>query len=291
MRSFISVGRLPLSLSFFMICIILSATGAMETLSAQKAGEESFLQKALIERYILDELKDIRRGQDRLKTEMVERVSQARLDAADRAIRYTADTVNIIFFIITAAATILVIMGWSSFRQIRKQMEATVNVKITHLTREYESRLKEVEDKLKVRTEQIISAQEEIGQANQVHALWMRAALETSLQEKIKLYDAILEINSQDVEAITYKADVTLEMGEIEWALHLANKAVELDQTYGLAYWQRACANAELGYKDEAISDIATAVEHSPSLKSDINAEVSFKHLKDSPEFQALLQE
>ena len=72
---------------------------------------EKPLYKPFIERYILDELRQLRRDFQGLEAEISQRVAAARLDASDRAIRYTADTTNNIFFIITAAASILVLLG------------------------------------------------------------------------------------------------------------------------------------------------------------------------------------
>lgn len=53
--------------------------------------------KPFIERYILDELKQLRNDQQLLRVELTEKIAHLRLDASDRAIRYTADTTNNIF--------------------------------------------------------------------------------------------------------------------------------------------------------------------------------------------------
>ena len=216
---------------------------------------EKPLYKPLIERYILDELKLLRQDQLILKADVTEKVANARLDASDRVIRYTADTTNIIFYIITAAASILVFLGWKSLQDIKANIESITSEKLSGLTKEYEERLNELENKLKIRTDQIISTQEEVSNSNLIHSLWMRAGLEKSDQEKINVYDHILEIKPDDTEALSYKADVLLDLGEIKWALSLSNQAIEHDGTYALAYWQRACAHAMLEQKSEALSD------------------------------------
>ena len=251
----------------------------------------ALLKRPLMERYILDELKDLRQDQQKLRGEMTEKMASNRLNAADRAISYATDTVNNIFFIITATGTLLVLMGWKSFADIRKRVEVLITERVAQVTKDYEYRLEQVEKKLKDRSEQILIAQEEIGQANQIHALWMRTGLATTPQEKIKLYDAILELNSEDVEAMTHKADTVLDMDEIEWALNLCNKAIEMDENYGYAYWQRACAYAHLNFIDEAINDLKTSIEKSPALKTEISSEVAFQSLKDHPDYEDLILE
>lgn len=247
------------------------------------------LYKPFIERYILDELKLLRQDQQHLRAELTEKVTIARLDASDRAIRYTADTTNNIFYIITAAASILVLLGWKSLRDVKDNIESVTSSKIAELTQKYEERLSEVEAKIKNRSDQIIAAQEEISNTNLIHSLWMRAGLEKSELEKIKLYDQILEINSEDVEAITYKADALLDIEETKWALSLADQAIDLDNEYALAYWQRACARAELGYSNDAIEDILKAISLSDSLKEELSSEKYFDKLKENEEFASLI--
>lgn len=247
------------------------------------------LYKPFIERYILDELKALRQDHQKLQAELAEKIAEARLDASDRAIRYTADTTNNIFYIITAVATILVLMGWKSLTDIKQNVEAITTQKLIALTAEYEARLAEIEKKMKLRSEQIIANQEEISNTNQIHSLWMRAGLEKGEQDKIAIYDQILEISPDDVEALTYKADSLLELDEVKWSLSLSDRAIEHDLNYSLAYWQRACAKAKLGHEDEAIDDLKIAIDLSETLKEEIANERHFENLRGNPRLTTLL--
>ena len=143
------------------------------------------LYKPFIERYILDELKQLRKDQSTLRVEVTEKVADAKLDSSDRVIRYTADTTNIIFYIITAAASVLVFLGWKSLSDIKDNIESITSEKLSTLSKEYENRLNEIESKLKNRSAQIIATQEEVSNSNLIHSLWMRAGLEKSDQEKM----------------------------------------------------------------------------------------------------------
>lgn len=249
------------------------------------------LYKPFIERYILDEIKQLRQDQLILRVEVADKVANAKLDSSDRVIRYTADTTNIIFYIITAAASILVFLGWKSLRDIKDNIESITSEKLSILTKKYENRLNELEDKLKSRSEQIIATQEEVSNSNLRHSLWMRAGLEKSDQEKINIYNQILEINPNDTEALTYKADVLLDLGEVKWALSLSNQAIEHDGVYALAYWQRACAKAMLEQESDALEDIKMAIKLTESLKDEMINEVYFEKLKCNHEFLALIKE
>jgi tetratricopeptide (TPR) repeat protein len=267
---------------------------SISTLPAQKNDSLEFTEpmfKPFIERYVLDELKNLRTEQQKLREDVAEKVAQAKLESSDRAITYTTDTVNNIFYIITATASILVLMGWTSLRDINKRVKLMVDEKVKKLTDDYEGRLSDLEETLKTRSEQLIKTQEEVVKSNNIRAIWMRAALEPSVKEKISLYDEILEINPDNVEAITYKADAVLELGEDEWALNLANKAIEHDDDYGYAFWQKACAEAELGMISDAVEDLKLALKKTPSLKAQIKEEESFKHLIEDEDYKKLLKE
>lgn len=247
------------------------------------------LYKPLIERYILDELKQLRQDHQTLRVEVAEKVTAAKLESSDRAIRYTADTTNNIFYIITAAASILVLIGWKSLNDIRDNVRSTTEKRVEELTAVYEDRLNALEAALKERSDQIVAAQQDISDNTLIHSLWMRAGLEKNEQEKLKIYDQILEIKPDDVEALTYKADTLLDINEDSWALSLVEKALEIDSEYAMAYWQKACAEAKLDLFGEALADIHKALELSAAMKEKLSSESNFEKLKHHREFMDLI--
>ncbi|ERP31956.1 tetratricopeptide repeat protein [Chitinivibrio alkaliphilus] len=278
-----------MSVCFFVYCIAADEPYDTARVPEGYVKVEEPLFKPFIERYILDEIRDMRNDQERFKAEVSHQVAQARIEATDRSVRYTTDTVNNIFFIITAAGSLLVIVGWRSLSDIKEKVEGIVESKIAGITDTYQERLNILEAKAQKRADQIIDAQEEISRTNTIHSLWMRANLDTNLQNKIAILDKILEFNPNDIEATTHKADAVLELGESEWALNLSNTAIKKDGNYGYAYWQRGCAYAELGDKEHALADIKTALEKSPDLRTELLNEQSFTLLRDEEEFQDLV--
>lgn len=251
--------------------------------------QNEIAEKPLLERYIFDELKSLRIDYQEMKTDVAEKIAQNKIQNNDRIIEYTTHTLNNIFYIVTIAASLLVLLGWRSIGDMKNSVNAEINKKIDHITQKYEERLTEMETKIKSRSEEIIANQEEISNTNVVHSLWMRAGLEKSNREKIKIYDQILDIKNNDVEALTYKADTLLDMDKTALALELSNKAIELDNNYSLAYWQRACANAELERYSEAIEDIRRAIAISNPLFDKINDEEHFAKLQNFDEFKKLI--
>src|SRR5690606_31855554 len=92
------------------------------------------LFKPLIERYILDEIKSLRQENQSLKAEVTKQVAEAKVESSDRAINYTTSTINNIFYIITAAASLLVLLGWRSLNDIKKSLKIDMAKKIQTLT-------------------------------------------------------------------------------------------------------------------------------------------------------------
>ena len=273
--------------SFFLLFFLFFHT-ALNAETPQVKGVHEAVQRPLIERYIIDELKDLRLENMKLRNELEKRVSRAEVEQTDRAARYMTDTIGNVFYLIAAATSILIFAGWNSLRDIRRKTEETVESRLDKITQKYNSELQSLQETLTLQSKKILDNQNKIYNTQYIHSLWMRSNLETNPQSKIDLYDEILKVNSNDAEVYAYKADAVLDMDEYEWALKLSDKAIAIDPEYGYAYWQRSCANAVLGNKREAIEDLETAIEKAPHLREEIDTEELFANLKENEAFEKL---
>lgn len=274
----------------FLVIIFLSLPAYLFAITpTEEVVLEKPLYKPFIERYILDEIKSLRKENLIIRAEVTEKISEAKLASVDRAVNYTTSTINNIFYIITAAASLLVILGWRSMSDIKKSLKRDMAKKVHTLTTDYESRLAQIEVKMKERSKVIIETQQDITNTNSIHSLWMRAGLEKSEEDKIIIYDEILSLKEDDIEAMTYKADALLEIGEVRWALNLSSIAIEYDDSYSLAYWQRACAYAKLDKQAEALKDIEKALKLSETLQDELLKEKHFENLHANASFKLLI--
>jgi len=278
-----------LSSKFFALLLIFFFSSVLFASQKNPVEVKQLLEKPLIERYILDELKDLRIENMKLRNEVERRISKNEVQQTDRAARYMTDTIGNIFYLIAAATSILIFAGWNSLRDIRKKTETIVEERVNQITKKYNVRMESLQDEMTLQSEKILDNQNKIYNTQYIHSLWIRSNLETNPQSKIDIYDEIININADDAEVYAYKADAVLDMDEYEWALNLSNKAIEIDPEYGYAYWQRSCANAVLHNKNEALVDLETAIQKSPNLKDEIESEELFENLKDSAEFKKLL--
>ena len=264
------------------------------------AGEEAMergvdsLQQPLfspfIERYVLDELKQLRSEMAAQKVELLEKILDRDLMVSDKAMSYATNTVTYFFYLIAAVSSILVIVGWTSIRDIRDKIHSVADKEVQKLVDAYEKRLHVIEKQLMQKTQHIDENRLQIEKTQEVHSLWLRAAQEHSVHGKIAIYDEILKMRPTDSEALTYKADTVLELGEPQWAKNLCVRALELDPQYGYAHYQLACANVALHNFDEAVAGLAKALQFAESIVEDIRSDQALAPLRDYPAFKALFE-
>ncbi|TBW48422.1 tetratricopeptide repeat protein [Marinobacter halodurans] len=247
------------------------------------------LYNPFVERYLLDQVKDLRTEIQSTRAELIEKVVDKELTVADKTMSYATDTVTYFFYLIAGATSILVVIGWNSIRDMRNQLASVAEKRVNELVVEYEKRLKFIEEQLQQKSDIINRNQEEIERTNEVHSLWLKASQETSQQNKITVYDQILDLRPDDVEALSYKADAVLELNEPLWAISLCLRALKLAPENGHPHYQLACAYAEIGRWEDAIKSLASAIEISEAYRDDASVDPSFARLKDFEQFKQLI--
>ncbi|MDX5438956.1 MAG: tetratricopeptide repeat protein [Alteromonadaceae bacterium] len=256
----------------------------------ERIGElESPLYNPFVERYLLDEVKALRQEMQNTRAELIEKVVDKELSVADKTMSYATDTVTYFFYLIAGATSILVVIGWNSIRDMRNQLTSLAEKRVNELVVEYEKRLKSIEEQLQQKSEIIHQNQAEIERTNEVHALWLKASQETSQQNKISAYDQILDLRPDDVEALSYKADAVLEMREPLWAISLCQRALKLAPDNGHAHYQLACAYAEIGRWEDAVSTLEKAINISEAYRDDASVDPSFEPLHDHESYRTLV--
>lgn len=265
------------------------AAAGQSTLRQQVDQLDEPLYKPFIERYIIDEIKVLRSELEQQKVEMIREITDRELKVANSSISYATDTVTYFFYLIAAASSILLIVGWNSIREIRDRVQSIADEKVGRLVEEYEERLERVEKEL-LRKSRIIQAnQHELEITNEVQTLWVKASQENSWEQKIRLYDRILELRPDNAEALTYKADAALEINQHQWAISLCNRALTVEPDSGHAYFQLACAYADLGASRIALDYLKQAVSISDEYREQARQEQRLLSLSQEPDFMSVL--
>ncbi|MBN2826332.1 MAG: tetratricopeptide repeat protein [Campylobacterales bacterium] len=252
------------------------------------------LQKPLynpfVENYILHELKTLRDENRDLKNELYDRLAKKEVDISNNAINYATSTINNMFYIIAAASSFLVLIGWGSIKDMNEKVANIVDERVSNVISEYEDRMHSIEKDLEKRSAQVLQNQKDIERTNIIHSLWMRASQENTPSGKIEIYDEILSLRQDDAEVLAYKADAILELGEVNWALSLANQALEIDSEYPNALYQRAKAYSVLGLNENAIEDLEKALNLNEQYVDEIENQEEFGSLKGLYKFKTLIK-
>lgn len=251
---------------------------------------EKPLYNAFTERYLLDEVKTLRQMIADARVEFTEQMAEKELYVADRALMYATDTVTYFFYLLAGASSLLVVVGWTSMRDVKERVGSYAHDEIQRITHSYEERLDALEKELSHKSKHIAAAQEEIELTNEIHSLWLKASQEVNPQGKVAIYDQILALRPDDIEALTYKADAALALGQNQWATSLANRALEIDPSNGHALYQRSCAYAEAGYIEEALRDLEASIECSEVMRDQAATDTSFERLMDDERFKELVK-
>ena len=247
------------------------------------------LYSPFVERYVLDELKQLRKDLAAQRVELTEEVIDRQISAADKAITYSVDTVTYFFYLIAGVSSLLVLVGWTSIRDIKEKVHSLANEEISKLVNQYEERLRSIEEQLSEKTRHIEHNRDEIELTREVQSLWLRAGREQTPASKIAVYDQILSLRKDDGEALTYKADAVLELGEPQWAINLCLQALDIDNENGNAYYQLACAHAYLEQWEEAVAYLDKALDKSPAYRDEAMEDSALDGLFNYPPFVELM--
>jgi len=284
-------------------CVVLLAVLSLTAMATDDNLEKSEADKAqavvndlkqplynpFVERYVLDELKQLRTDMAAQRVEFVQQITDRQLDAIDKTVSYATSTVSNFFYIIAAVSSVLVIVGWTSIREMKEQMGNLADKELRKLIGTYEQRLHEIEQELREKSTYIDENREAIERTKEIHALWLRAAQETTPANKITIYDQILSINPRDCEALTYKADAALESNEPQWAINLCQNALQLDSSNAHAFYQLACAHAALAHYEDAITFLTKALINGDARLDDFAKDPALQPLHHLPAFEQLL--
>jgi tetratricopeptide (TPR) repeat protein len=282
-----------LLVAVFLFSCFLSSPILAETadeIKAQKVVQslDKPLYSPFVERYVLDELKQLRTDQAQTKHELIQQIVDREHNSVDRAVSYATDTVTYFFYLIAAATSVLVLVGWTSFRDIKERVHSLADEEIAKLIQEYEKRLAMIEKQLQQKTRHIEENRDEIEKTQGVQSLWLRAQQDSFPANKIIIYDEILKLRHEDCEALTYKADAVLELNEPQWAVNLCHQALKIDPDNSHAFYQLACAHTSMEQFDEALRFLAEALNRRESYHEEILEDPALQPLVNNEVFKEL---
>ena len=250
---------------------------------------EAPLYNPFVERYVLDEIKQLRIEQAQTKNELIQQIVDREHNSVDRGVAYATDTITYFFYLIAGATSVLVLVGWTSIREIKERVHSLADEEISRLVLQYEKRLDAIESEIQKKSEHIQENKEGIELTQEVQSLWLRAQQESSPAGKIAVYDRLLTLRSDDCEALTYKADTVLELDEPQWAANLCHQALSIDAENSHAFYQLGCAYAAMDNFEESVSFLEKAITKNESYRNEMNTDPALKKLQGFEPFDKVV--
>jgi len=272
--------KITLLLACLFATLLAAATDVADPIPEKIDNLEKPLYSPFVERYVLDEIKQLRIDQAKSKQELLQQILDREHNSVDRAVAYATDTVTYFFYLIAAATSVLVLVGWTSIRDIKERVHSLADEEISKLIHEYEARLEMIEEQLQQKTQHIDENREEIELTQELQSLWLQAQQDDSPSNKITIYDEILKIRRDDCDALTYKANAVLELNEPQWAANLCHQALKIDPENSRAFYQLACAYTAMEQFEEALHFLTEALNRRESY---------LESIQDDPALQALV--
>jgi tetratricopeptide (TPR) repeat protein len=267
----------------FPISLFSKIEGEEKALNAVKSLEKP-LYSVFIERYVLDKLKQLQTDQAQIKQELIPQIVDREHYSVDRAVSYATDRVTYFFYLIAAATSVLVLVGWTSIRDIKERVHSLAGEKVSKLVHEYEKHLATIENQLKQNTENL----EEIGLTQDVQSLWLRAPQDSFPAKKIIICDEILKLRHDDCEALTYKTDAVLESSESQWAANLCHQTLHIEPDNSHAFYRLACTYNAIEQFDEALRFLVEAINRRDIYLQDICKDPAPQSLVNDEKFKEL---
>ena len=278
---------------FTMLCLLPQTSYATQLQTKETQDIETLTEpmyNPFIERYVIDELKQLRVDMNELHVDLTKEVVNRELTATTRAVGYATDTVTYFFYLIAGISSMLLLVGWNSIREIKDKVLNLADNKVNKVISQYEARLEKLEEELNSKSIGINSAQKSLSQHQDIHSLWLKAAQEQIHSNRLNIYDQILEMDPKNAEALTYKADLALEMDEPQWAINLCNQALLIDAENKHAFYQLAGAYALLNQPNEALFNLEKAISDAEGMAEEVMKDPVFSSLLENPQFKKLLQ-
>jgi tetratricopeptide (TPR) repeat protein len=243
------------------------------------------------ERYVLYELRDLRRDIEKTKLEVLEEVVDRQMVAIDKALSYSAGVVNFFWFFLSFVTGVVALVGWKSFRDVKNTARDLVHEEVKNTLKKSQEQFKKLELDLKHKEEEIIKNQEELAKLQRISKLWIQVNRERDDRQRLNFLDELLELEPDSTEALVMKAGSYARLHIAEAAIETATKALEINPNQSMALYHRAHAHVLLKNVEDAISDLNYALKLAPVIRQNLEAEKDFDDIRDLPEYQGLLEE
>lgn len=223
-------------------------------------------------RYMLEEMKNLRIELEAIRREMQIEMNKKQIETIDKALSYSANTVNYFFVLITIAIMAIGIFWWKSIRDVKNRWNNSFEKEIQKSIYESQRKLQDLEKEQIRQSQKALLDQKNIMKKQESWYLWSQYNREESLREKLRLLEQISELSIEDELLSIQKEKSHLYIGLEMWekALNVCEDSLEAFENETTFLINQAIATLMLWEREEAVKVIHDAFVLDPGLKEDI---------------------
>lgn len=226
------------------------------------------------DRFILSEMKDLRVDLEWIKRELYKEIQDMQLDTVDKALSYSANTVNFFFIFITIIVMWFWVVWWRTIWDIKKATKESMDRETKKIIKNFEKQISELEKEQKV------------------NIFWRQFNISESDVEKMEILDKIYRIKPESQYVTIERWNVYLSMWLYEKVLEVTDSIISWKRTKNQphALFNRACAYLWLNDIDNVISTISYLVQLAPEYKDLIKESEYMESIIKNPKIKSILK-
>lgn len=226
------------------------------------------------ERYMLDDLKQLRSTVESLKREIFVEIQAREIWAIDKALSYSSNAVSFFSILITILITSIWIVWWKTIWDIKKSTKESMDRETKKIIENFQEKIQELEKEQKI------------------NILWRQFNTSESDKEKMMLLDKIYTIRPESQYALVERSNIYLWMWLFDKVIEITSIIINSDRKKHLsqALFNRACAFSQLNQIENLINDLKMLLQISPDYKNVVFENKYFENNIKNPRIKELLK-
>lgn len=226
------------------------------------------------QRFILTELKELRIDQETIKREIYQYLQDREIGVIDKALWYSANTVNFFFVLLTILVAGFWVVWWKTIWDIKNATKQSMDRETKKIISQFQEKIEELEKEQKI------------------NIFWRQYNTSESDKEKINILDRIYFLKPDSQFVTIEKSNVYLSMWLYDKVIELTEPIVAWERAkhQPQAFYNRACAFNGMWDKENTILAINNLISLSPDYRETIQESEYLSNIMKNPKVKELLK-
>jgi tetratricopeptide (TPR) repeat protein len=235
-------------------------------------------------------MKELRTQLEATRRELNEELNKRELEAVDRALSYSGNTVNFLWLIMTMAVTGFWLVGWRTMKDVRENLTNNFEAQIQKNVRVQQKRLEEFMQKFEQeqlsQSKEILETQELMQKKQEWAYYWSQFNREEDGVVRLELLEKIAWLNVEEDELIILieRALIYVSLGLWDKALETSDRWLELSSENTTLLYTKAESLVMLEESEEGLKVINNVLVVKPSMREEIMEDPTFENLRQDIE-------